>query len=93
MADENWANYLMPKNEVSEIVGKVSYHDSDQAWNTIRLKKELLDKFPQLKEKQGKFCYKIKMCSSHKHLKKEINSLEKGSQGIPLLLFLCRKND
>lgn len=82
---------LIPLNQAPEIIGKLFYSESDQAWSMIRFKKEILQKFPQLKEKQGSFCYKMKMFSSHEELKEAINTLKKTSESVPLLLFLCKK--
>lgn len=82
---------LIPINEIPEIVGKLFYSESDQAWSTIRFKKEILQKFPQLKEKRGSFCYKMKLFSSQDELNDEIKSLRKNPAIIPMLLFLCKR--
>ena len=82
---------LTPINEIPDIVGSLFYNESDQAWSMIRFKKEVLQKFPQLKDKQGNFCYKMKMYASQDELKEAIKLLEKTSDSVPLLLFLCKK--
>ena len=81
---------LEQSKEAPEITGSLFYSESDQAWSMIRFKKEILQKFPQLKEKRGSFCYKIAIYSSNEDLKKAISSI-KNDESVPLLLFLCRK--
>ena len=81
---------LEQSKEAPEITGSLFYSESDQAWSMIRFKKEILQKFPQLKEKRGSFCYKIAIYPSNDELKKAISSM-KDEESVPLLLFLCRK--
>jgi hypothetical protein len=81
---------LEQSKKAPEITGSLFYSESDQAWSMIRFKKEILQKFPQLKEKRGSFCYKIAIYSSNEDLKKAIGSM-KNDESVPLLLFLCRK--
>ena len=52
---------LVPRTKGPKVIGRVHYNESAQAWNIIRLKKQILDKFPQLKDKQGSFYYKMSM--------------------------------
>ena len=81
---------LEQSKEAPEITGSLFYSESDQAWSMIRFKKEILQKYPQLKEKRGSFCYKISIYQSNEELKKAISSI-KDNESVPLLLFLCRK--
>jgi hypothetical protein len=69
---------LTPRTKV-EIEGPVHYSESFQAWNVLKLKKELFSEFPQLKEKRSKFSYKLTYCRDSKELDKEINSNEDGT--------------
>jgi uncharacterized protein Yka (UPF0111/DUF47 family) len=78
---------LRPIHETLRVKGELSYSEGNQAWNVIRLKKDLLKEFPQLKEKRKKFSYKIIMHRSFRELKKEINDLEKEGDAIPIFLF------
>jgi len=71
--------------------GKVHYSESFQAWNTIKLKKELFNEFPQLKEKRSAFSYKLIYHRDKKELEKTINVLIK-NESAPLLLFLYKEN-
>ena len=49
---------LIPRTKIDS-EGKIYYNESFQAWNTLKLKKELFSEFPQLKEKRSKFFYKL----------------------------------
>ena len=69
--------------------GEISYAEGNQAWNVIRLKKELLKEFPQLKNKRGKFSYDLLVHRSYKDLKTFIEGSEKDKDVLPILLFLC----
>jgi len=82
---------LIPRTEGPKIIGKLMYSESDQAWNTIRLRKEVLQRFPQLHEKREAFRYKMNIYHDFEHLLSEINNMKKDSEIVPILLMLCRK--
>jgi viroplasmin and RNaseH domain-containing protein len=84
---------LAPKRETLEIEGKLFYSEGSQAWNIIRLKKDLLYNFPQLKEKRSNFSYKMIMPHSLEELKSMIKNLESNSPNIPILLFFCKEDN
>ena len=81
---------LYPVQQTLELAGEMSYSESNGAWNILRLKKDILKEFPQLKEKQGDFIYKMTMHRSYKDLRKAIQNIEKSSAVIPILLFLYK---
>lgn len=81
---------LYPKNEAPKVIGRLIYSESHQSWNTIRIRKEIIQKFPQLREKTGNFIYKMNMYDSYKNIVKELSSMEKNKEAIPILLMLCR---
>ena len=77
---------LVPRTRiVSE--GKVAYNESFQAWNTLKLKKELFSEFPQLKEKRSKFSYELVYFRDSKEFGKVVGKMIKDREGILLLLF------
>jgi len=80
--------YLKP-NDTLNIIGKMSYKESLQAWNVIQLRKEILTIFPQLKEKRSKFGYEMFYNRSSEELKKVMDDLEKQDL-TPILLMLGR---
>jgi hypothetical protein len=82
--------FLAPRRETLTVDGKLFYSESSQAWNVIRLKKEILHEFPQLKEKRGNFGYLMKMPTSYKDIKEIISQLEKNSDTVPILLLFCK---
>jgi hypothetical protein len=82
---------LTPKQETVDILGDISYGESNGAWSIIRLKADFLKEFPQLKEKRAKFIYNMLMHRNYKDLKKAIGDIEKEGSTIPILLFLCKR--
>lgn len=82
---------LSPMRDVLKITGKLSYSEGDQAWTNLRLKKEILQKFPNLKDKQGSFIYVMKVYDSHKELRKELDHLEKQSGAVPIIFMIGKE--
>lgn len=79
-------SYLEPKQTI-QINGKLSYKESLGSWNVIQLQKEIIDLFPQLREKRGAFGYTMFYNRSSNEAKKILEELEK--QGIvPIMLLL-----
>lgn len=86
-------NTLTPRTKINS-EGKVAYSESFQAWNTIHLKKELFEEFPQLKEKRSKFSYKLIYYRDTKEFEELIKKVKKNEiGGTPLLLFLYKENE
>ena len=85
-------NILRPKHDTLKLCGNLSYGEGNRAWNVLRFKKNILQEFPQLKERQKKFGYKMVMHRSFKELKEAINKMEKESDVIPIFLFLCGRS-
>lgn len=83
MANEQKTRALIPR-KVIESEGKIHYNESFQAWNILKIKKDVLLEFPQLKEKRAKFSYKLAYCRDSRELEKEINSKGNGT------LFILR---
>ena len=81
---------LTPRTKIDS-EGKIAYSESFQAWNTLKLKKELFSEFPQLKEKRSKFSYKLVYHRDSKELEKEIKEvLKEGQEVMPMLLWLFK---
>ena len=83
--------FLNPLHQSLEITGKLSYSEGDQAWTNLRLKKDILRKFPYLKDKQGSFMYCMKVYESHKDLKKELEQMEKKSGAVPMIFMIGKE--
>ena len=81
-------NYLKP-NDTLNIIGKMSYKESLQAWNVIQLRKEILGIFPQLKEKRGNFGYEMFYNRSLEEIKKILDEMGEKDL-VPILLLLGR---
>ena len=60
-------------------------------WNLIKLRKEIVGRFPQLKEKRAKFSYKMTLHKDYDEFKREIKELEKNDEQIPILLVFYKE--
>ena len=80
---------LVPRKVVNS-EGKISYSESLQAWNTIRLKKEIIKEFPHLSEKRSKFSYQILFYRDIKEFENMLKNLKK-EESMPLLLWLYKE--
>ena len=83
---------MLKLSDKLECKGRVSYHESAQAYNTLRLPKLILDNFPDLKDKTLRIKFKIKFFKSDLELKKFIWDLGYNNEQPPLLLFLFKEN-
>jgi len=91
-SSEDKIKILFPRHETLNILGEMSYGESQKAWNLIRLKHDILKEFPQLKQRREDFAYKMIMHRNYKDLKRAITRLEKENLPIPIFLFLCKKD-
>ena len=80
---------LAPKR-IIDIEGKIAYAESFQSWNIIRLKKEIIDEFPQLKEKRSSFSYKLVFCRDFKELLNKVKNL-KNDDVMPMLMWMYKE--
>ena len=81
---------LLPRNCI-DVDGKVIYSEGNQAWNIIKLKKEVLNEFYQLKDKSSKlFSYKMVYYRKYEELEKAIRELKKNNQALPVLVWLYK---
>lgn len=81
---------LTPRTKIKS-EGKVYYSESFQAWNTLKLKKELFSEFPQLREKMSKFSYELVYYRDSDEMLKKMKELAKSGECVPLLLWLFKE--
>jgi len=82
---------LTPRTKIDS-EGKIAYSESFQAWNTLKLKKELFSEFPQLKEKRSKFSYRLTHFRDSKEFEREIKLMVKNGEKImPMLLRIYKE--
>ena len=79
---------LQPNRSIIKTEGNLSYGESVQGWNTIRLKKELINEFSALKEKSSKFSYTLTFYRTYEELEKELKKIKREKLPLPMLLFL-----
>jgi len=83
---------LVPR-KIINVKGKVHYSESNQAWNTIKLKTEFLNEFKQLREKRSKFSYEIIFGRNEEEMVEALKEIIKNKKLMPILMFLYREND
>jgi hypothetical protein len=82
---------LHPRTKI-ESKGKIYYNESFQAWNTLKLKKELFSEFPELKEKRSKFGYKLAYYRDSKNFLEDLRKSAKLGESMPLLIWFYKEN-
>jgi len=84
-------NALTPRKKI-QVEGKVSYSESSQAWNIIKLKKELFEEFPQLKEKRASFSYRMEFFRDEEELDNFYKRFKGSKEKVmPILMFLYKE--
>ena len=78
---------LVPRKIVN-VQGKLHYNESSQAWNKLKFKKELLNEFPQLKQKMSHFVYEMQYFRDPKDFEELLLRLKKGVVGLPVLMWI-----
>lgn len=84
------AKILQPSRQVLDVKGKIAYGDSSHSWSNIRLKKEIVDEFPALKEKRAKFSYNMLFYRTYNDLEKALRRMRRKKMPLPILLFMMR---
>ena len=83
---------LKPKPKPLIVKGKVSYNENSRAKNVIRLKKEVVDEFSDLKDFKRDIGYKLEYHRNFRTLEKRIGEL-KNNGAMPFLLFLYEEKE
>jgi len=78
---------IKSNQEIMEITGNLSYHDGARAWNTLRLKKHVLNEFSELKDRAAKVTYKMIYSTSVDNLIKLMQKVNEKEGALPILLF------
>ena len=81
------AGFLKPSVGVVKIEGSVLYQESAQAWNTIKLKRELLFLYPQLRDKSTHLKYTMILPRSNEEIMTQMKEMIESNK-MPILLFL-----
>jgi hypothetical protein len=82
---------LRPQKKEISFSGRLSYSWEVRAWNTIRLKKELVNEFPQLKERRSAFGYKTIFYHDYDKLERFIRKLRRDGEALPILVWLIKE--
>lgn len=82
---------IRPYDDVLDIMGHVAYDGNYGAWNTIRLKKEVLQEFPQLKEKTAKIRYKLLFYKDYDEFIAAVTKMKENNEPLPILLYFYKE--
>ena len=59
-------------------------------WNTIRFKRQILEEFPQLRDRGTIIRYKLVFYKTYEELANAVEELKEGDIGLPLVLYLYK---
>jgi hypothetical protein len=83
--------FLQPTKEVFRVEGRVSYHEGLGAWGKIVIRKEIVQMFKDLKNKQTSVNYMMAVPTDLSSSKKLLEELYNDNKTIPVFL-LFKKN-
>lgn len=81
---------LRPQRNKLEIKGKLSYRESTHSWCLIRLSRDIIQEFPQLKERNSSFGYKMVFYPNYGNLEKFLKEQKKEGEALPILVWLVK---
>jgi len=84
---------LQPSRNKIDVKGKIFYREFDQAWSTIRLKKEIFNTIEALKEKRSTFSYNIQFYWNYEDFEKELRKIKREKKPLPMLLYLVKDGE
>ena len=82
---------LKPVKKIISTKGRLYYSESYASWNSLRFRKEIMQQFPQLKERLAKFTYKMLLHPDYKELEKTIRKVKREKEPLPILLWLVKE--
>lgn len=90
LSEDDGVMLLSPMRDLVEITGPMTYNESAQAWNIIRLRKDILHEFPELKDKRALFNYKLIIPRNPQAIKKLMEETSKSQNVFPILLSFSK---
>lgn len=84
---------LRPSRNEIRAKGKMYYQNEDHAWNLIRIRKEVLNEFKQLKERMSKFAYNMVFYSEWNEFEKSMRKARKEGLPTPLLIWFIKEKN
>ena len=77
---------LAPFSEKTVIKGRLVYDCNARACNKIRLKKEFVQRFPQVKKKDAKIEYEMTIYTTYRELFNNLKTMEEQKEPIPIMM-------
>ncbi len=84
--------YLTPAREVVEVDGSVFYQQKPGAWNTLRLKRQIYEEYPLLKQKAKRISYRMALCRTQKQMDDIMAKVRREEIPMPLLLWFSTED-
>lgn len=85
------AQILRPTKTEIKAKGTMYYRNEDHAWNLLRLRKEILNEFKQLKEKLSKFTYTMVFYSDWNEFEKSMKKARREGMPTPVLFWFVKE--
>jgi len=82
--------YLKSWKKYKTVRGRLYYSEPDRAWNSIRFKRELLEEFKALTDRQSKFFYEMMLFYQFEELEDFIKQLKKEGKAPPMMFRFGR---
>jgi phosphoglycolate phosphatase-like HAD superfamily hydrolase len=81
---------ISPSRNIIKTKGKMYYKEDNQAWCLLRFRKEIIDEFNQLKDKDSRFSYDAIYYRTYEEVEKALKELKKAGQPLPLLMWFVK---
>ncbi|MBR9704652.1 hypothetical protein GOV12_04520 [Candidatus Pacearchaeota archaeon] len=83
---------VLKQRNIVSVDGKIDYNEGLKAWSRIRLKKDLINEFPQLKERRSKFSFKIDVFRNQEELERAVKKLKNNKwEPLPVLMWFYKE--
>jgi hypothetical protein len=82
---------LRPSRNEIKAKGNMYYQAEDHAWNLLRIKKEILNEFKQLKERMSKFTYNMLFYSEWNEFEKAMRKYRKDGLPPPIMIWFVKE--
>ncbi len=82
---------LSRKIEKIETEGKMNYSQQNRSWSVIRLRKDIINQFPQLFDRSSECSYKLIFHPTYKELEKAIRKMKREKIPVPAMIFFAKE--
>ncbi len=84
---------ISPEIKELNCYGKFSYDENKRAWSIMKLKKEIIQMFPILKERRNHIGYRMKLFLSLQSFNEYSNKVSSKELPVPIIMYIERIED